>query len=107
MRKQFLQILLCCLPALAGSTELRDPTMPGNLPAPALTDPVRGEIELIVTAILIADSSRHAIINGMTVKPGQQMNDDVRILKIMPRYVVVNYHGDLKKLYLVPSIKSQ
>jgi hypothetical protein len=91
----------------AGNAEVRDPTMPGNLPATTLLESPSGEMALTVSAIRIGGSSRHAIINGANVKAGQQLDDDIRILKIMPRYVVVKYHGVNKKLYLVPPIKSQ
>jgi len=100
-------VLVVSLLAVTGNAEVRDPTMPGNLPAPTLLEAPRGELALTVSAIRTAGSSRHAIINGVTVIPGQQLDDDIRILKIMPRYVVVKYHGVNKKLYLVPTIKSQ
>lgn len=107
MYKHVCFVLAASLFAVAGYAEVRDPTMPGNLPAPALLESPRGELALMVSAIRIAGSNRHAIINGVTVKPGQQLDDDIRVLKIMPRYVVVKYHGVNKKLYLVPTIKSQ
>lgn len=107
MHKQTLSALMVSLLSFAGNAEVRDPTMPGNLPAPSQLESPRGELTLVVSAIRIAGSSRYAIINGVTVKPGQQLDDDIRILKIMPRYVVVKYHGSNKKLYLVPPIKSQ
>lgn len=94
--------------AQMSAAETRDPTMPANLPpTPGSAAGIDTPIQLDLTAIRIADDSRIAIVNGMTVKAGDHFSDDIRILKIMPHYIVVDYHGDRKKLYLVPFIKTQ
>lgn len=108
MLKQAMLSLLIGLVAQTSAAETRDPTMPGNLPPiTGIADGIDSPIQMNVTAIRISADSRIAIINGATVKRGEQLGDDVRILKIMPHYVLVDYHGDRKKLYLVPSIKQQ
>lgn len=107
MLKRIAILTIGLLPSLSGA-EARDPTMPGNLPPmTGLTPGFEAPMQLNVTAIRIGDSSRIAIINGSTVKTGEWLNDDIRILKIMPHYVVVNYHGDRKKFYLVSPIRKQ
>lgn len=85
----------------------RDPTLPGNLPPSPITPAMQQNPEsaLELTAIIISDSSRHAIINGVTVRAGQQLNNDTRILNIQPRYVLIRQRNVNKKLYLVPSLK--
>lgn len=86
----------------------RDPTLPGNLPASqaaTMTTQQIPDTALNLTAILISDSSRHAIINGIAVKAGQQLNIDTRILNIQPHYVLIRQRGNTQKLYLVPSLK--
>lgn len=106
MLKQISFAIAIALVPLLSWAEPRDPTMPGNLPLLGGTDSeLQSPLQLSVTAIRIADDSRIAIINGQTVKPGERINDDIRILKIMPHYVLVNDHGDRKKFYLVPPIK--
>lgn len=109
MFKQIIFAALLALLAVASHADVRDPTMPANLPATtnSMLDSASGDPTLTVNAIRIAGSSRHAIINGITVTPGQQLDGDIRIVKIMPRYVVVNYHDGNKKLYLVPPIKNR
>lgn len=89
------------------SAELRDPTQPGNLAPAQASALLVDEIPLTVSEIWISDSRRRAIINGVTVKPGQQIDADTRILKIQPRYVVIKQRGESKKIYLVPSVKSR
>lgn len=100
--------LLLLLP-FGAFAEPRDPTMPANLPPPisGQTDQPHGEQALMLTGIRIAADSRHAIINGITVKPGEQLTDDTRVIKITHRYVMIRQNDISKKLYLVPSIKSR
>jgi len=93
--------------ASAVTAEVRDPTQPGNLPQAPAAPLLLEETPLTVSEIWISDSSRHAIINGMTVKPGQKLDADTQVLKIQPRVVVIKQHGVSKKLYLVPSVKNR
>jgi len=103
-------LIICTLPAAFNADAgYRDPTQPGNLP-PAQTNSttqLNPDMALDLTAILISDSGRHAIINGVTVKAGQQFNIDTRILNIQPRYVLIRQRNVNKKLYLVPSLKTR
>ncbi|OAI11040.1 hypothetical protein A1359_15190 [Methylomonas lenta] len=103
-------LIFCALPAAFNvDAGYRDPTLPGNLPAAqASSVPQQNpDLALDLTAILISDSGRHAIINGVTVKTGQQFNNDTRILSIQPRYVLIRQRNVNKKLYLVPSLKTR
>lgn len=109
MHKFIWPIIYLFLTAFNAEAGYRDPTLPGNLP-PAQTGSStqnNPELALDLTAILISDSGRHAIINGMTVKAGQPLNNDTRILHIQPRYVLIRQRGVNKKLYLVPSLKTR
>ena len=108
MRKLNRLIIGIWLTAFNAEADYRDPTQPGNLPASqaaTTTTQQNPDTAINLTAILISDSSRHAIINGITVKAGQQLNIDTRILTIQPHYILIRHRGSTQKLYLVPSLK--
>jgi hypothetical protein len=96
-------IWLFSSPAIA---ELRDPTLPGNLPHAEVFSLASGETIFNLSSIWIAGNNRHAVINGISVSPGQTLPDGSRVLKILPHYVLVNQKGGNKKIYLVPSVKN-
>lgn len=103
-------LIVCAgLTVFNANAEYRDPTRPGNLPVSqaASTTQQSADTTLDLTAILISDSSKHAIINGITVKVGQHLNNDTRILNIQPHFVLIRQRGVIKKLYLVPSLKTR
>jgi len=112
-RNQFAQPLLKRYPILIAAlliapavlAELRDPTLPGNLPPAQFAELPSGEAALNLTGIWISDTARRATINGDTVTAGQTLADGSRLLKIRPHYVLVRQNGVDKKLYLVPSVK--
>lgn len=91
---------------LAAQAEWRDPTAPDNYfnsAAPATN--VAPEVALDLSEIMITDTSKRAIINDMTLKTGDYLNDDTRLLKILPGHVLIKQQDSVKKLYLVPSVK--
>lgn len=84
----------------------RDPTAPGNLTTPppqAVNMPTAAPLNL--SAILIADTGKRAIINGVTLAAGQNLDDDTRLLKILPGHVVIRQRDTVMTLHLVPSVK--
>ena len=90
-----------------------DPTLPGNFNRPAASETAAGSIadntaELIlkVTEIWISDAQSRAIVNGMPVTAGQYLNEDIQIVKILPRRVIVKQRGETKTIYLVSSVKT-
>lgn len=85
--------------------ELRDPTLPGNLPANHAMDMPSPETVPSLSAIWISASNRRAIINGVTVSKGQTLADGSQVLQIKPGYVLIRQHGVNNKIYLVPSVK--
>jgi hypothetical protein len=89
-------------PALA---EWRDPTIPGNFSSGTPANPVNSDLVLDVSEILITETRKQAIINGMIVTTGDYLNDATRVLKIAPGHVLIQQQGSIKKLYLVPSVK--
>lgn len=105
MYKPFLILIATLLTAAKAQAELRDPTLPGNLPPAQFSTLPSGEAPLILTAIWISDTARYATINGETVRAGQTLADGSRLLKIRPGYVLIRQNGAVKKLYLVPSVK--
>ena len=105
MFKQYFILIAALLIAPAVLAELRDPTLPGNLPPAQFTELPGGETALNLTAIWISDTARRATINGETVTVGETLADGSRLLKIRPRYVLIRQNGVDKKLTLVPSVK--
>jgi hypothetical protein len=103
--KQFPILIAALLVAPAIPAELRDPTLPGNLPPAQFAELPSGETVLTLTGIWISETARRATINGETVTAGQTLADGSRLLKIRPRYVLIRQNGVDKKLYLVPSVK--
>jgi len=97
--------LLGLLTAFAADAEWRDPTAPGYLPATPSPANVNAPSSFTLSAILIADGGKRAIINGMTLKAGEYLDDDTRLLKILPGHVLIRQHDSVKKLALVPSVK--
>ncbi|AMK78856.1 MULTISPECIES: hypothetical protein [Methylomonas] len=85
--------------------ELRDPTLPGNLPAAQAMEMPNAETLPSLTAIWISAARRRATINGVTVGNGQTLEDGSRVVQIKPGYVLIRQNGVNKKLYLVPSVK--
>ncbi len=65
-------LLLAGLLALPCQAELRDPTQPAYQ-LPKTMAKVDSDIELVVSAIFISARSRHATINGISVKQGQSV----------------------------------
>ncbi len=108
MHKTIFPALLASLMSLPGNAEVRDPTQPPRIVTPSQMTPLHQEdTPWAVTEIWISDSNRHAIVSGVTVKAGEALDDETRVLKILPRYVLIKQHGLNKKLYLVPSIKNR
>jgi hypothetical protein len=94
-------VLVAPIPLAA---ELRDPTLPGNLPsAPAKVTP-RGDIVLNLSAIWVSPQARRAVINGVSVTVGHTLPDGSLVVKIQPSYVLIRQHGAQKKLSLIPSV---
>jgi hypothetical protein len=91
----------------AAAAELRDPTTPGNLPQVTSVAPANSPVVLKLNAIWISEANRRAVINGVSVKTGGILSDGSRLLKIQPQYVLINNHGVVKKILLVPSFKKQ
>lgn len=108
MRKQTLLLSVIATLSIPAGAEIRDPTLPGNSASgqPAVTSTI-AETPLTVTEIMISDSGRHAIVNGIVVKAGQTLDDSTRIVKIHPRYVLIRRQGVNQKIHLVPSVKNR
>lgn len=85
----------------------RDPTLPGNLPQSTQTDMIQPEVDLNLTGILITETGKRAIINGRTLKPGQYLDNETRLLNVQPGRAVVKQRGNVETLTLVPSVKKQ
>lgn len=98
-------LLLGLLTAVTAWAEWRDPTTPGNLPAKPLLDAPASAAAFTLSAILITDNGNRAIINGITLKNGEFLDDDTQLLKILPGHVLIRQHDTNKKLTLVPSVK--
>jgi hypothetical protein len=96
--------LLALMRPIAVAAELRDPTLPGNLPQAQVSVTPSGEVALNLSAIWVSGIARRAIINGVRVTAGQTLADGSQVVKIQPRYVVIRQHGAIKKLYLSPSV---
>lgn len=98
-------VLSGLLAACSVQAEWRDPTTPGTLSAtPVDTDTANAQ-SFTLSAIVITDTGKRAIINGMTLKAGEYLDEDTRLLKILPGHVVIRQHDTVKKLTLVPSVK--
>jgi len=105
--------LLACTLRVA-FCEWRDPTQPGHIDRPSVTETAGSEgvvapleSALKVTEIWISDSDRRAIIDGMSVRAGQHIDDNTQVLKIMPRHVIVKRRGETQTLPLVHSVKTR
>ncbi len=98
----FLLVMLVTPITLAA--ELRDPTLPGNLPSAPVNVIPRGEMTLNLSAIWVSQQARRAIINGVSVIPGQTLPDGSLVIKIQPSFVLIKQHGAQKRLYLIPSV---
>ncbi|OQW80011.1 MAG: hypothetical protein BVN35_01165 [Proteobacteria bacterium ST_bin11] len=92
------------MPSLT-QAELRDPTLPGNLPTNQATTLPNAESLPSLTAIWISPARRRATINGVTIGNGQTLADGSRVVQIKPSFVLIRQNGVNKKLYLVPSVK--
>lgn len=80
---------------------LEDPTRPPG--ASLLT--AGGEADatgMQLTSTLVSAGRRLAIINGQTVRQGQQLGN-ARVIKIEPTAVIVVQNGERKRLALLPS----
>ena len=103
------------LPSVSSVTfaQLHDPTQPGHLDRPSVVETAAGEVVvpseslLKVTEIWISDTERRAIIDGISVRAGQRIDEDTQVLKIMPRHVIVKRRGETQTLHLVPSVKTR
>lgn len=84
-----------------------DPTLPGNLPQLPQAGAIPSDINLNLSGILITENGKRAIINGQTLKPGQYLNEETRLIYIQPGRAVVSHRGSLETLKLVPSVKQQ
>lgn len=105
MFKPLISLFLMSLGS-AAVAQLRDPTIPGNLPSVPMAQTAIGiDTALELNAIWISDSGRRAMVNHVTVTPGQELADGSRVVKIFPSHIVIRQNGNLKKLYLVPSVK--
>jgi len=93
------------LTPFAAGAEPRDPTLPGYLRPAEIAALPNNETALNLNAILITDTGKRAIINGLIVSSGQTLADGSRIVKINPHYVLVRQNSVYKKLLLVPSVK--
>lgn len=105
MFNRYIPLLIALILPGSTSAELRDPTLPGNLPdSPAQAQP-NAERAPSLTAIWISDTRKRATIDGVTVGKGHTLADGSRVLQIRPGYVLIKQNGANKKLYLVPSVK--
>lgn len=79
---------------------LEDPTRPPG--ASLLTSAEADATGMQLTSILVSAGRRLAIINGQTVRQGQQVGN-ARVVKIEPTAVIVVQNGERKRLALLPS----
>jgi hypothetical protein len=102
---KFICAFCLLIPTGAALAEGRDPTLPANLPTDPTTSATLSDASLQLTAIFITDTGNRAIINGVTLKPGQSLDDDTRLLHVLPGRVIVRQRDAIKTLVLVPSVK--
>lgn len=102
---KFVSLVTGLLINLAVQADWRDPTTPGNFSATPQATGATPLVTFDVTEILITDTTKRAIINGVTFKTGDYLNDDTRLIKILPGHVLIKQQDSIKKLYLVPSVK--
>lgn len=96
-------LLLAIVPV--ARAELRDPTLPP--PAPTLDASTQEIIEKAPTLMAVWSGSggKRAMIDGITVKAGQTVLDDIKVLKINTHSVIVRWQGKSQTLYIAPPIK--
>lgn len=101
--------LAFCLAATTSTgvgVELRDPTHPPvQSTEPAVATP--SETPLSLTAIMMSDDTRYAIINGKMVKVGDRLDDDSQVVGIRPGRAIIRKTGKNQTLFLVPSVKTR
>jgi hypothetical protein len=79
--------------------ELRDPTRPSPF-----IDTVTTLLEdhpLTLSATWITATSKRATINGMTIKQGDTILNNIKILEIQPSLVIIEQRGIIRKLSLL------
>ena len=95
--------MLFFMPALA-QAQFKDPTKPDSAlfpPVVSLTKPVPEK--LVLSAIWITATGKWATINGMTVKKGDILLNNAKIVKITENTVSLNHNGRIKVLQLLQS----
>jgi hypothetical protein len=95
--------MLFFMPALA-QAQFKDPTKPDSAlfpPVVSLTKPVPEK--LVLSAIWITATGKWATINGMTVKKGDILLNNAKIVKITENTVSLNHNGSIKVLRLLHS----
>lgn len=102
---KFASLVIGLLINSAVHADWRDPTTPGNVSPTPQTAGVTPSVTFDLTEILITDTTKRAIINGVTFKTGDYLSDDARLIKIRPGHVLIKQQDSIKKLSLVPSVK--
>jgi hypothetical protein len=85
--------------------DFKDPTKPNYAPSTAVIkeDTTSVTDELVLSAIWITATAKRATINGVTAKQGQNVLNNVKIIKITRNTVVLNHTGSILTLRLLQS----
>ncbi len=82
--------------------ELKDPTTPTfyHSEKKIVNTPEQQE-SLKLSAIWVTGKNKRAIINGMTIKPGEKLFSDIELVKILKDSVLIKQNGETRRLYLL------
>jgi hypothetical protein len=85
--------------------DFKDPTKPNYALSTAVIKEDKTAVtdELVLSAIWITATAKRATINGVTAQQGQNVLNNVKIIKITRNTVLLNHTGTLKTLRLLKS----
>lgn len=101
--RHFYTMVLALIFANTGHGELRDPTRPDTPVQPASsTEAGQADKDTLFTVseIWMTSTSRRAVINGIKVKQGDTIFNDVQIVTINENQVTIKEKGIAKMLHL-------
>ena len=83
----------------SAQAELRDPTRPLSFLETVETEQQTDRLTL--SAIWNAGSTKRATINGITAKQGDTILNNIKIIEIRARTVIIRQQGEIQKLSLL------
>lgn len=82
--------------------ELKDPTAPVYYQSETNRDNHPDQQEnLVLSAIWVSKKNKRAIINGLTVRQGEQFLTDIKLIKILKDSVLIQKNGRTRQLFLL------